>query len=86
MVGGHGFDQWSSGLRKSYNYFGDIITNTNNSFFTFQIKVTEIDNGGNRIIPGTNGDAGHIRYQYGYALAALHQVLFLEILRHKNQL
>lgn len=70
MVGGHGFDQWSSGLRKSYNYFGDIITNTNNSFFTFQIKVTEIDNGGNRIIPGTNGDAGHIRYQYGYALAA----------------
>jgi hypothetical protein len=58
---------WATGLRSPYYYY-DVKGTLDNQFFTFQIKVTEIDNNNSGIIVGFNGDDGHIRYRYGYQL------------------
>ena len=39
-------------------------------FETFQIKVTAVNTNNASDIRGGKGDAGHVRFQYGYALAA----------------
>lgn len=55
---------WQNGVRTQF-WMGENMTIPGTSF-SFQIKVTEVTDN----IPGTKGDAGHIRYQYGYSLAA----------------
>lgn len=55
---------WQSGNRTAYYYY-DKRGTLDGQFFTFQIKVTQVDN----LINGTKGDDGQIRYRYGYSLA-----------------
>lgn len=69
LKGGHGFDQWATGVRRPFVYDSTGPSTSGQNFFTFQIKITEVDGGPSRIFPGSPGDHGHIRYQYGYALA-----------------
>lgn len=45
-------------------------TSQNLPFETFQIKVTAVNTSNATDIRGGKGDAGHVRFQYGYALAA----------------
>jgi hypothetical protein len=55
---------WQNGVRTQF-WMGENMTIPGTSF-SFQIKVTEVTDN----ILGTKGDAGHIRYQYGYSLAS----------------